>query len=308
MFLRTMLVSNLLFASLCVSNQALAIDILATAASGHPYGVATIEIPIANPIINQSFPPLEATNVDGRIMFPISDEIRMDVTRPSERPVPRPGGGRLLSRVGNLIREIAAGNEEKLQQTVSRRISFLFVGSDPLQVRLSDNNNEIGTYAVVPQPNDAARTEILNRWWNGYTDAAKRQIDAADYPASVELYLIAMLSGRLQLPLPSWFVNTQKEDDQLLSTLKLIAGADGTGEAIFRRVAAGVSERDPATLPLPAGPNWAPLFADENLDEVRVEPLATRVPPECFYVRHGSFENYLGSAICRRNMVATSRR
>jgi hypothetical protein len=40
------------------------------------------------------------------------------------------------------------------------------------------------------------------------------------------------------------------------------------------------------------------LFSQDSLgiapnDELAVEPMATRVPPECFYIRYGSFENYL---------------
>ena len=273
-------------------NQAKAVDAMVTAAAGQPYGVAMVEVPVEFPVIGQVLSPIQATSGSGRVLFPISDDIRVKVTRPSERPVPRPGNGRLLNRVGNLIREIT-NKEEELEQTVARRVSFLFVGSEPLQVRIGDANGEIGTYQLNPQDNMPARSEILASWWKGYTEAARRQMDAADYPAWVENYLVAMLGGRLQLPLPTWFTNTTKKDDELLSTLKLIAGAEGAGEAIFRRVAVGQRESSTATLPLPAGPNWAPLFNQDNLGGVPIEPLATRVPPECFFIRYGSFDNYL---------------
>lgn len=265
---------------------------MALAIPGQPYGVATVEIPVLSPVIGQVPPPIQVADDSGRVMFPISDDVRVKVTRPSERPVPRPGGGRLLNRVGNLIREITS-KEEDLEQTVARRVSFLFVGSDPLRVKIGDANGEIGTYDLVPQADPSARAEILQRWWGGYTEAARRQIDVADYPAWVENYLVAMLAGRLQLPLPQWYLNTQKDDDELLSTLKLIAGAEGVGEAIFRRAATGNRDQSAATLPLPAPPRWSPLFADDRLADVPVEPMATRVPPECFYIRYGSFANYL---------------
>ena len=32
---------------------------------------------------------------------------------------------------------------------------------------------------------------------------------------------------------------------------------------------------------------------DEIDDSNPIEPIASRVPPECFYIRYGSFENYL---------------
>jgi hypothetical protein len=272
---------------------ATAVDAFVTATTGQPYGVAMIEIPVEAPVVGQLFPPLQATDEAGRILYPISDDVRVAVAPASERPVPQPGRGRLFNRVGSLIRELA-NNDQKLEQTVARRISFLFLGSQPLRVRLGDARGEIGTYDIVPQNNPGTHAENLRQWWGSYTDAAKRQIDVADYPAWVETYLVAMLSQRVNLPLPDWYTSTQKDDDELLNTLKLIAGAEGAGEAIFRRAASGHRGETPiASLPLPAPPNWAPMFAQDNLVGVPVEPLATRVPAECFYIRYGSFENYL---------------
>ncbi len=286
------LLAAVVISQLVSARSASAVDVLVTAATGHPYGVALIEIPVENPVIGRTFPPVEAAESAGRILHPISDDVRVRAARPSEQEVPTPGGGRLLGRVGNLIRELTSG-EEDLEQTVSRRVSFLFTGSEPLRVRLFDAGGEIGTYEIVPRPEADAHREILAQWWQGYTDAAKRQIDSADYPALVENYLVAMLSGRTRMPLPDWYTEPV-DDDELMGTLKLIGGAKGAGEAVFRSAAAGVSAQSPrATLPLPSPPRWAPPFAGERLDDVSVEPMATRVPPECFYLRYGSFTNYI---------------
>ncbi|MGB7329514.1 MAG: hypothetical protein WBD31_31840, partial [Rubripirellula sp.] len=132
----------------------------------------------------------------------------------------------------------------------------------------------------------------------GYTASVKNQIDAADYPAWVEEYLIAMLSRRTRSPLPAWYNNASNDEDGLTDAMKLIAGASGVSEAVFRRSAVGfldISGRPlpEATLPLPAPPRWAPLYDDPTVADVPVEPMATHVPPECFYIRYGSFENYL---------------
>ncbi|WP_149752880.1 hypothetical protein [Rubripirellula obstinata] len=262
-------------------------------ATGQPYGVATIEIPLDFPVIDQTLPPLVATDPDGRILFPFSEDIKVQVPLPSQRPVPRPGGGRLLNRVGNLIREITADQKPQFQ-TVARRVTFLFTGNGPMNVTLSDARGTLGSFPVNPQPNPILHSQTLNAWWAGYTNAAKQQIDSADYPTWVENYLVAMLSGRLQLPLPAWYLDTDKEEDELLSTLKLVAGVEGVGKAIFRKQAAGVGvNTQSADLPLPLPPNWSPLFSQNDLADVPVEPMATRVPPECFYIRYGSFENYL---------------
>ncbi|TWU58799.1 hypothetical protein Poly51_15790 [Rubripirellula tenax] len=298
--------STLLICVSCIlaasaERSAMAVDVLARAIAGQPYGVATIEIPLAIPIVGQTPPPIQVTDAaattgSGRVFYSFSEDVKVSVPPPSETPVPRPGNGRLLGRLGNLIREIA-NPEADQEQTVARRVTFLFVGSDPLTIRVSDAVGEIGTYPIAVEPNSAAMNPRMDQWWQGYVAAAKSQIDAADYPTWIEDYLIAMLSRRIGMPLPSWFTDTQRKDDEVLDTLKLIAGVPGASEAIFRRSAVGSLDpsgrpADDASLPLPPPPRWAPMFDDPSLVGVPVEPMATRVPPECFYIRYGSFENY----------------
>lgn len=288
-----------------------AVDVLISAVAGEPYGVATIEIPLARPLVGQTLPPIQAIDASDtqRILYPFSEDIRVDVPRASETPVPAPGNGRLLGRLGSLIREIA-NPEPPQEQTVARRVSFLFTGDAPLTVRLTDGIHQIGTYPVAIDRSPQAWRSSLDRWWSGYADAAGSQEVAADYPTLVEDYLIAMLSRRLNLALPTWFQNKAIESDELLESLKLIAGGDGLSRVIFRRAAVGsggmgagagvsgvgvgvgVGGEATATLALPPPPRWAPLFDDASMQNVAVEPMATHVPPEWFYIRYGSFENY----------------
>ncbi len=294
--LQTPITAGVVFAvaSLLVPLRSVAaVDVFVTSAAGQPYGVATVEFPVESPVVGRVLPPVGASDEAGRILYPISHDVRVKVGPPSDRPITERGRGRLLNRVGNLIRELASGGEE-LEQTVARRVSFLFVGSEPLQVRITDSEGEIGTYEIVPGNDPQTHETVLRQWWSGFTDAAQRQIDAADYPAWVENYLVAMLAGRVGLPLPDWYTDIKEDDDELLNTLNLIAGAEGASEAVFRLAAAGHAGAPlDASLPLPAGPTWAPMFAQDNLADVPVEPIATRVPAECFYIRYGSFENYM---------------
>lgn len=272
-----------------------AVDVLISAVAGQPYGVATIEIPLARPLVGQTLPPVQAIDTGGtdRILFPFSEDIRVDVPLVSETPVPPPGNGRLLGRLGSLIREIAKPQPQQ-EQTVARRVTFLFAGDAPLTVRLTDGINQIGTYPVAIDQSSQAWRSSLDRWWTGYADAAGSQELAADYPTLVEDYLIAMLSRRLNLPLPTWYQAQAVESDELLESLKLIAGGDGLSRVIFRRAAVGgeLGGEVTATLPLPPPPRWAPLFDDASMQNVAVEPMATHVPPDWFYIRYGSFENY----------------
>ena len=271
-----------------------ATDILAKAVGGSPYGVATIELPLANPIVGNPLPPLRVSDDHGRVLYPIARDRRVPAgQRPSERPVPRPGRGRLLGRLGELIREIAS-EDDKLEQTVARQVSFLIRGEEPIDIRLADRRGEIGTYRLHPVDEPAARQEMLQAWWSTYTAAAKRQIDAADYPPWVETYLVAMLSGRLGLPLPDWYPAEDRSGDSLVDTLKLVAGAGGVDNDLFALAAAGRGlSRGEASLPLPPPPAWRPPEVEPVAADVETEPIADRVPPECFYIRYGSFANYI---------------
>ncbi len=278
--------------SLTVATAASAVDVFVTATTGQPYGIASIEIPIDRPVLGKQLPPIEVTEESGRVLYPISADVRQKVSRVSSRPVPQPGRGRLLGRVGNLIREITGG-EEAMEQTLSRRVFFLVRGNAPVRVQLGDASGPIGQYEIQLTNDAAARQKLMNEWWSSYTAAAHRQAEAAKYPTVVESYLVAMLSGRTGMPLPDWFTSTDDEDDALVDTLKLIGGAQGVSDSMFRRAAAGHIHNEQANLPLPAAPNWAPMFEADNLDDVAVEPLAKAVPPECFYIRYGSFANYM---------------
>ncbi|MEM1070431.1 MAG: hypothetical protein AAGI63_16135, partial [Planctomycetota bacterium] len=179
-----------------------AVEILAGATLGSPYGVATIEIPVNPPVVGDSLPPLQVTEETGRIFFPIAEDVRVDIN--SRRiPTDGPRRGRLVERVRNVIRDLSNGDEPQ-QQTVARRISFLFHGGEPLRIQFGGELRKLGVYEIVPISEPKAHAEMLTTWWKSYSDAARRQIASADYPAWVENYLIAMLSGRTNQKLPDW--------------------------------------------------------------------------------------------------------
>jgi hypothetical protein len=277
--------------SLAAASDVLAEDVFVTAAVGEPFGVVTIEMPLDSAMFGRTFPALRVSGSDGRVLYPVSNDL-ITLGRPSDRPAPEAGGGRLLNRVGSLIRELASG-DELLQQTVARRVSFLFLGAEPLTVTLSDQQGVIGNYPVVPRQDPAVHASVLRTWWTGYTNAAQQQVEAADHPAIVQLYLIAMLSRRIGLPLPNWYAESEQNEDQLLSTLKLIGGVDGLGESMFGQAAAGMQPAQVPSEPLPAPPRWLSEGVRSDVKDAVVEPIAKRVPPDCFYIRYGSFQNYL---------------
>ena len=267
-------------------------DALVTAVRGQPFGIATLELPVRAPVIDQVPPPLSVSDADGRVLFPMSSDVRVKVPRASDKPLPEPGRGRLLRRFGNLVRELA-GNEKQLEKTVARRVTFLIQGDQPLNVRLSESNIDIGEYEVRMVDDAATQAKLLTDWWSEFAGAAKRQIDAGDYPPWVENYLVAMLSGQTGTELPEWYRASEKDDDMLIGTLKLLAGVEAVGETMFRRAAAGDFGTETAKLPIPSGPQWAEGKYPPIPNDVAIEPIALRVPPECLYIRFGDFTNYL---------------
>lgn len=294
---------------------AAALQTVTMAVSGLPYGVARIEIPLAAAMRDANLPPLEVTDDENRILYPVTRDI-------FATPGPRPrlaaddvgqiiGGGRLLRRITDMVREVT---EEPAPVAVAREVTFLFRGDQPLRVRLSVADVAGRTELLLtpgPAPVVATYNELLAQWWSAYTSAIDSQIASGDYPPIVENYLIALLSGRLDLPLPANFLDDPSGGDaSLLSTLGLIAGTESIQTSILRRVAAGTAgAAEVANLPLPDAPRWSPddasaaegLIAEESAspqsaepgDQIAIEPSATRVPPECFYLRFGSFANYM---------------
>ena len=289
-WIRFVLVCPLLV-PIALGQAAIGQDAAVTAAIGQPYSIASIEIPVAAPIVGQA-PTLNVIDDQGRVLFPISNDVRVRRRRPSEQPVPRPGNGRLLGRIGKLIREVT-GKEPDEALTVARRVTFLIRGDGPLDVSLYESQLELGKVRVIPQENGDAFNNLMSSWWAAYSDAAKRQIDAGDYPPWVENYLVAMLSGRTRATLPGWYAESKKDDDAVLGSMKLLLGTDQLGESIFRRAAAGRFDSAPAKFPLPPGPAWKNVDYPPLPKEVPIEPIASRVPPECVYIRYGSFTNFL---------------
>lgn len=268
--------------------------------NSHRYGVAIVEIPLAVPLVGQTPRPLAVTSDSGRIHYPITEDIEIPITPASERPVPQPGNGRLLGRLGKLIKELTDDNQPTTQ-IVARRATFLFTGDAPLTVELADDAGTIGTYELVPKLDPALHATALNQWWVAYIDRAKSFIDNGDYPPWVETYLVAMLSGRTGNGLPDWFIAPSEKSDPLLETLKYLTGAEEVTKEIFRRTSAGLNDNNQpgpnaspnATVPLPSPPRWQDT-ALPTVDESTVtESIAGHVPPECFYIRFGSFNNYL---------------
>ena len=83
--------------------------------------------------------------------------------------------------------------------------------------------------------------------------------------------------------------------EDLVDPLKLIGGVEEVSDTIFKLAARGVDNHSSVRrMRVPDSPKWKPALDSIRDDsDVSIEPLAYRVPSECFYIRYGSFSNYL---------------
>ncbi len=266
-------------------------------AAATPLSVASIELPLARPLVDDAPSTLTARDDSGRVFYPVSQNVRATspLPPPSDQPLPGIGGGRLLGRLGNLIREIGAG-EAATQPVLARRVYFLVVGSGPLTVQLLDADGSIARYPITFPPDPAAAETLLSGWWTLQNQTLKAAIDQTPFPPTAEIYQTAMLSGRLGLPLPAWYdelTAPAPDEDVLLQTASLLTGGGTLDRSIFASAAAGTPPTAPTALPLPPPPVFTSSLERSPANPPPLEPLASAIPADCFYLRYGSFENYL---------------
>ncbi len=103
-----------------------------------------------------------------------------------------------------------------------------------------------------------------------------------------------MLSNRLGLqpPLLTQLQESQ-EPTELQQTLELLAGTENIRAGLMREAMQSTLPVLPADLPVPGDVFWTPEPLPSIGDVPEVELIAMQVPEECFYIRFGSFENYL---------------
>jgi len=232
---------------------------------GEPFGVAEVVV---------SYPPGDAdkssddgaltiTAADHRIAYWVFEQPRR------RRIIARPSAGRLT-------------------------VLFLFRGDEPFDVTIGTPT--VQTVQVVPRQRPRGlRNVLLQRWWRAYGASLRDQAEASDFPPAAETYLSSMLSRRLALP-PRLVERSQlaPSESRGRQMLRLLTGDDALRTDILRKSWLGTDvDTQPATLPLPSSPAWRELIFDAPAPDSPVEPIALRVPHECFYVRFGQYANYI---------------
>lgn len=179
-------------------------------------------------------------------------------------------------------------------------IHFLFRGDEPLKVTLYTPAKL--EFTLNPRAeNERTFNRLLERWWRDYQTTSQKQIDEGNHPPLVQSYLQTMLSRRLNLPLRDEVGPLGRPKPQpaapavsTYDSLQLLLGLEELRLRTLRESMLGRSDYgQPLTSELPAGMAWPPPALPPLQGQIPVEAIAGHVPPEYFYIRFGTFRNYL---------------
>ncbi len=214
------------------------------------------------PLSDERFTILEAT---GRTFYPVL----------KQEPVRR------------LIRNL-------LDMDAPRKVSiyFLFRGDQPFDLS-AFTPYEQGV-RVRPIANASAHRRLLNQWWEQYTKRYQGLLADGSYPPVAENFLIASLSRRLALPIPEPRRGLFAFQSEQPDPFEYLLVNEAHVLRVDRNMLAKRADESSAPVELPEPIRWPETGdVEDALDEVPIEDLAKHVPEECFYVRFGTFSNYL---------------
>lgn len=254
------------FSLFCFATSNLCGQIRVKAFSGVPFGVAEISVPLPN---GSAFSPVEHNGVliegsPNRVFYPVVS----------------------THKILSALREVAGIGDGGPPRVTTW---LLFRGNAPFEVSLK--TPEEHRVVVHPQNRPRRYSRLMRLWWRQYASVIRNQVRQGDYPPIVEYYMACMMSNRLGVDSNRAFVKLDEspEAELLNLTLNLEALRNIT---IKRKMQNGLRDST-TTRELPPELPWPHVLPDPHLDEVEVEPIARRVPSECFYLRFGSFSNYL---------------
>lgn len=238
---------------------------------GRPFGIARVRIALrgSEAKIARTTGGFALSERDGRALYPVFTE------------------GRIIRFLGGIL-----GNDPSAVPT-NYEVLFLFAGDGPLDLTLYTPDAQRITVTPQAAPNPRASGGLLMRWWREYSAAAREQAQQGDYPPLVQTYLTSMLSRRLELEPPLLSRIVEKPPSEPMETLQLLMGVESLRMSTMRKNSLGqVPTDEVADIPLPREIDWTSLAAPPPDPQVEIEPIAMRVPEECFYIRFGSFTNF----------------
>ena len=267
---------------------------------GQPFGVGRIALDVPQEMLPEplGIEGISLAEKDGRVFYPAIDNPAFSklVKELLNQDTPLTTGGPVREEVGGLLRGIA-------NRPPRTTVYFLFRGTEPLHVSLhlrkSVELTIVPRSGDVPGPGRLRRNaagghrRLLELWWQQYAKVPRLLEPKPDYPPLVKSYLTATLARRLNLQLPS-AKQASSADVSLRKEIGFNLGTESLRMAMMQDRILGLNNlAEPADQPLPEALNPPELLVPEAAGDVKIEPIAMRVPAECFYVRFGSFANFL---------------
>jgi hypothetical protein len=258
------------------------------AVAGEPFGVGRIRFDLSQ---DQLPEPLGIEGVGlsekhGRAFYPALDcpVVGKVVKEILDRNTPLTTGGPVREQVGGLLRGI-------LDRPPRTTLYFLFRGNEPLELSLLAKKPV--SIRLFPRTDPIAHRQLLQLWWRQYAKPPSLFEAKPDYPPLVDTYLTATLARRLNLRLPE-ALQTKSAYVELQHELGLHFGTESLCMAMMQDRILGLNNlEESADRPLPAPIQSPELEWPQAAENIAIEPIAKRVPTECFYVRFGSFANFL---------------
>jgi len=257
--------------------------------AGQPFGVGRVVVELPEAMLPEplGIEGLGLRERDGRVLYPAIDspEFANRMKELIDAGTPLTAGGPVREEVAGLLRGI-------LDRPPRTTLYFLFRGDEPLALSL-EARSSIPLPDVRPVADPGAHGRLLQLWWNQYVKPASLLQPKSDYPPAADNFLASTLARRLNLRLPS-DKQTPSAHAELRRELGFNLGTESLRLSMQQDRILGLHNLGlPCDQPLPPAYEPPPAEVPEPPAEVAVEPIALRVPAECFYVRFGRFNNFL---------------
>jgi hypothetical protein len=197
---------------------------------------------------------------------------------------------RLLDQSRRPAAQIAAGLLGELERI---RVYFLFRGEHPLELHV--RTPRLQRVLVQPKQDDRAFRKSLADWWESLGEWNRPLMPGLpEQPLLGEFmpYVQVMLSHRLGLPLKDYPKQAAEEWIGWVEENERVFSRGTVGEMLF--AAWGDRSRFRPQLATVAVPEGASFHsAGSGRGAGGVEPLASRVPRQCLYIRFGNYGNFV---------------
>ena len=202
----------------------------------------------------------------------------------------------IVGENGNVLYPVMQGGKARellrglLGVETPRRVTYYFLFLDQRPFNLTAFTPRPQQFTVQPKSDARRHRKLFDEWWRAYSGFYERVHRDAEYPVGVQAYLTALWSGRLGVDMPQlegFFLRDQQKGGTWLGKT---TGDEAYRASVLRDLMLGEWDADDEQL-LPIENTPEPIAAMADVPD-GIEPLATVVPAECFYLRFGSFENY----------------